>query len=216
MSIADLNGDTLLDIKFYLTQDNGYEWYGTTASFYNQGNGGGYDVPDSIGSGGGNSYWGSVIDIDVNNDGVKDTFFEELNKTVTGQYYSDCLNGYISQPDGTRTHLDSIICSSSSLPSYQFIDLDGDGDLEMVIREKSGGCGSCVNATIRWAGYLGFYENNGSGFEWRSKVIVYEKDNGFLEFNGADLNGDGKGEIFGWDNSQWNDSTLQLFEQPLE
>ena len=63
---------------------------------------------------------------------------------------------------------------------------------------------------------LGFYENNGRGFESSPKVIVYEKDDGFADFNGADLNGNGKGEIFSWDNSQWNDSTLQLFEQPLE
>ncbi|MCJ8271032.1 MAG: hypothetical protein MJK04_16730, partial [Psychrosphaera sp.] len=74
MSIVDHNDDGLLDIRLYVdrTDSDGYR-YGDVATFYNQGNGGGFDVPDSIGVGGGNSYWGAVFAIDVNNDGVKDT-----------------------------------------------------------------------------------------------------------------------------------------------
>ncbi|MCJ8272383.1 MAG: FG-GAP-like repeat-containing protein, partial [Psychrosphaera sp.] len=63
LSIGDHNGDNLLDLKLYLSDVDDDGLYTATLTYYNQGNGGGFDIPDAEFFHDYNNVWGSIYDV---------------------------------------------------------------------------------------------------------------------------------------------------------
>ncbi len=215
ITMAHLDEDGFLDIglilKIFSTD------YGSTTShgdYLSRNNGSQFDIPETFnGQYGGDVQLNYVFDKDVNNDGVKDNFQVVTTTYFIGDFTQEtCLSGFISNEVEGRVYQGDLICGANYLSRYRFIDVDGDGDLDLVFYRSYSNCWSCFDAKIISAGYLGFFENNGSRFIKAAKVILYAPSS--PQFIGADYDGDADQDIFIWQGGLGCDEcTFEWYQQ---
>ncbi|MCJ8269674.1 MAG: VCBS repeat-containing protein, partial [Psychrosphaera sp.] len=220
ITMAHLDEGGFLDIGLMLhTFSTDFGNMAAMGQYLSRDNGSQFDVPENFTiQYSGDIQLNSLFDLDVNNDGVKDNF-QVVTTTylVGGIEQVACLSGYLSNGVEGRTYQGDIICASNYLSNYGLNDIDGDGDLDLVFHSDYSSCGTCFDAKIIGASYLGFLENNGSIFSGPAKVILYT---GYTTFNssprfiGADYDGDADQDILIWQDSLGCDEcTFEWYQQ---
>jgi hypothetical protein len=134
VELADINGDGLVDILFANGGD--YETPGTpepSRVFLNQGPGQMFkEVTESVFGPGG--MLARVIKVqDVNNDGQADIMVGTTYQTQSRLYLGDGQGAFT---EVTETHLPQL---KASIGDLEFGDVDGDGDLDMVLADWGAG-----------------------------------------------------------------------------